>query len=248
MTGNNRFIRETEVSNGLFENAYFRLVGDRGLLMEYGDIIDPATNQKVRSINIAAKQDLPDGVIEIIPAYRSIMIVYDPSVTTPRILQDTFISLEKKLTDIEIPPPTTIEIPVCYGGKFGPDIQVVAKSNNILVSDVIRLHSKPDYIVYMIGFAPGFPYLGGLPETLHTPRLKTPRTNVPQGSVGIANKQTGIYPAESPGGWQLIGRTPLKLFDPTRSNPILYQAGDRIRFISISEDEYHRLLKKETTP
>ena len=235
------------MSNGLFENAHFRLVGDRGLLMEYGDVIDPVVNQKVRSISIVAKQDLPDGVIEIIPAYSSIMIIYDPSVTKPQKLQDAFISIEKRLADIEIPPSKTIEIPVCYGGKFGPDIQVVAENNNISVSDVIRLHSKPEYIIYMIGFAPGFPFLGELPETLHTPRLKTPRTNVPQGSVGIANKQTGIYPAESPGGWQLIGRTPLKLFDPARSNPILYQAGDRIRFISISEDEYQRLLKKETT-
>lgn len=235
------------MSNGLFENAHFRIVGDRGLLMEYGDVIDPVVNQKVRSISIVAKQDMPPGVIEIIPAYRSIMIIYDPSVTKPQKLQDAFISLEKRLTDIEIPPSKTIEIPVCYGGKFGPDIQVVAENNNISVSDVIRLHSKPEYIIYMIGFAPGFPFLGELPETLHTPRLKTPRTNVPQGSVGIANKQTGIYPAESPGGWQLIGRTPLKLFDPARSNPILYQAGDRIRFISISEDEYQRLLKKETT-
>lgn len=235
------------MSNGLFENAHFRLVGDRGLLMEYGDVIDPVVNQKVRSISIVAKQDMPPGVIEIIPAYRSIMIIYNPSVTKPQKLQDAFISLEKGLTDIDIPPPKTIEIPVCYGGKLGPDIQVVAESNNISVTDVIRLHSQPEYIIYMIGFAPGFPFLGGLPETLHTPRLKTPRTSVPQGSVGIANKQTGIYPAESPGGWQLIGRTPLKLFDPARSNPILYQAGDRIRFISISEDEYQRLLKKETT-
>ena len=235
------------MSNGLFENAHFRIVGDRGLLMEYGDVIDPVVNQKVRSISIVAKQDMPPGVIEIIPAYRSIMIIYDPSVTKPQKLQDAFISLEKRLTDIEIPPSKTIEIPVCYGGKFGPDIQVVAENNNISVSDVIRLHSKPEYIIYMIGFAPGFPFLGELPETLHTPRLKTPRTNVPQGSVGIANKQTGIYPAESPGGWQLIGRTPLKLFDQASSNPIIYQAGDRIRFISISEDEYQRLLKKETT-
>jgi KipI family sensor histidine kinase inhibitor len=215
--------------------------------MEYGDVIDPVVNQKVRSISIVAKQDMPPGVIEIIPAYRSIMIIYNPSVTKPQKLQDAFISLEKRLTGIDIPPSKTIEIPVCYGGKFGPDIHVVAENNNISVSDVIRLHSKPEYIIYMIGFAPGFPFLGGLPETLHTPRLKTPRTNVPQGSVGIANKQTGIYPAKSPGGWQLIGRTPLKLFDPARSNPILYQAGDRIRFISISEDEYQRLLKKETT-
>lgn len=232
----------------LLENAHFRAVGDRGLLVEYGNAIDPVVNQKVRSISVAAGKNMPPGVVEIVPAYRSIMIIYDPSVTTPKDLQDAFVSLEKKLRDIAIPVPRTVTIPVCYGGEFGPDIQVVAESHALSLQDVIRLHSQPEYIIYIIGFSPGFPFLGGLPKELHTPRLKTPRTAVPQGSVAIANEQTGIYSVESPGGWQLIGRTPLKLFDPERQHPIPYHPGDLIRFVSISHDKYFQLLEKESTP
>lgn len=235
------------MSNVLYETARILVVGDRGLLVEYGDTIDPAVNKKVISMAIGLEHDAPAGVIEIIPSYRSLLIVYDPSATTASVLQDSLISLEKRLPEIEIPPPRTVEIPVCYGGEFGPDIQFVADSNNLTADEVIRLHSEPEYQIFMIGFSPGFPYLGGLPEELHTPRLKTPRTHVPAGSVGIANGQTGIYPVTSPGGWQLIGRTPLKLFDPEHSNPFLYQAGDRIRFKPITQEEYHRLAEKGIT-
>jgi KipI family sensor histidine kinase inhibitor len=145
------------------------------------------------------------------------------------------------LADIEIPSAETIEIPVCYGGDFGPDIEFVAQTHDLTVEEVIRIHSEPEYPIYMIGFTPGFPFLGGLPEKLHTPRLETPRTVVPAGSVGIANAQTGIYPIDSPGGWQLIGKTPLKLFDLQRSNPILLKAGDALKFKPITIYEYHRL-------
>lgn len=234
--------------SALLENAHFRTVGDRGLLVEYGNAIDPVVNQKVRSISVAAEKNMPPGVVEIVPAYRSMMILYDPSVTTPKDLQDAFISLEKKLHDIVIPVPRTVTIPVCYGEEFGPDIQVVAESHALSIPDVIRLHSQPEYIIYIIGFSPGFPFLGGLPKELHTPRLKTPRTAVPQGSVAIANEQTGIYSVESPGGWQLIGRTPLKLFDPARPHPIPYRPGDLIRFVPISHDKYFQLLEKESMP
>jgi KipI family sensor histidine kinase inhibitor len=233
------------MESGLFERAHFRIAGDRGLLVEYGDSIDPAVNQKVRSMAIVAKSDMPDGVIEIIPTYRSILMFYDPSVTNPSALKETLTTLEKSLSGIEIPSPKLIEIPVCYGGDFGPDIEYVAGSHNLTVEDVVLLHSEPEYLIYMVGFTPGFPFLGGLHEVLHTPRLETPRTRVPEGSVGIANEQTGIYPVASPGGWQLIGRTPIKLFAPERDNPILYQAGDRIKFKPISSFDYHRILQEE---
>ncbi len=232
------------MSNGLYETSRIHIVGDRGLLVEYGDRIDPVVNKKVISMAIGLEHDAPAGVIEIIPSYLSLLIIYDPFVTTASVLQKSLISLEKRLPEIEIPPPQTVEIPVCYGGEFGPDIQFVAESNSLTVDAVVRLHSKPEYQIFMIGFSPGFPYLGGLPKELHTPRLKTPRTQVLVGSVGIANEQTGIYPVTSPGGWQLIGRTPLKLFDPERSNPFLYKAGDRIRFTPISPEEYGRLAGK----
>ncbi len=232
------------MSSGLYETSKIRVVGDRGLLVEYGNKIDPVVNKKVISIAIGLEHDAPAGVIEIIPSYRSLLIVYDPSVTNTSVLQESLNSLEKRLQEIEIPPPQTVEIPVCYGGEFGPDIQFVAESNGLTVDAVIRLHSEPEYQIFMIGFSPGFSYLGGLPKELHTPRKKTPRTQVLAGSVGIANEQTGIYPVTSPGGWQLIGLTPFKLFDPERSNPFLYQVGDRIKFRPISPEEYRRLAEK----
>ena len=233
------------MQSSVFEKANFRIAGDCGLLVEYGDAIDPDVNQKVRSMAIVVQNHMPDGVIEIIPTYRSILIYYDPSLTTPSRLKKTLTDLESGLAEIKIPPPKVVEIPVCYGGEYGPDIDHVAQSHNLTPQEVIHLHSEPEYLIYMVGFTPGFPFLGGLPEVLHTPRLKTPRTLVPKGSVGIANGQTGVYPIASPGGWQLIGQTPIALFSPERSNPILYQAGDHIRFKPISASDYQRLSDME---
>ena len=233
------------MESSVFEKANFRITGDCGLLVEYGQAIDPAVNQKVRSMAIVMQNDMPDGVIEIIPTYRSILIYYDPLITNPSNLEKTLTALESNLSAIEIPPPKVVEIPVCYGDEFGPDIERVAHSHNLTLQEVIDLHSGTEYLIYMVGFTPGFPFLGGLPEVLHTPRLKTPRTLVPKGSVGIANGQTGIYPIASPGGWQLIGKTPKRLFAPERSNPFLYQAGDCIRFKPISPGDYQRLSDME---
>jgi KipI family sensor histidine kinase inhibitor len=232
-------------TDALFEEARFRIAGDRGLLAEYGDTIDPGVNDKVRSMAMVLNANLPEGVREITPTYRSLLINYDPAVTTPRVLKASLKSMEAQLGEIEIPPPAVVEIPVCYGGEHGPDLEFVAASHELTVEEVIELHTQPDYRIYMVGFTPGFPFLGGLSEKLHTPRLETPRTRVPQGSVGIANAQTGIYPIASPGGWQLIGRTPLRLFAPERPNPFLYQAGDYLRFTPISEQDYQRLLDEE---
>ena len=227
----------------LYEKPFFRTAGDRGLLMEYGDAIDPEINRKVRAMATAMARETPTGVFEFIPTYRSIIIVYDPSQTDAAKLKQALLALEERLPNIEIPPPETVEIPVCYGGDLGPDIGFVAKTHNLSVEDVIRIHSEPDYQIYMIGFTPGFPFLGGLPEVLHTPRLETPRSRVPAGSVGIANAQTGIYPIESPGGWQLIGRTPVKLFNPGKANPFLLRAGDKLKFKPISPEEFEDLVK-----
>ena len=230
----------------MFKKAQYRVAGDRGLLAEYGDTIDPEVNHKVRSMALVLEQDAPAGVVEVIPTYRSLLVVYDPALTDPEKLRNALLNLEKHLAQIKIPAPHTVEIPVCYGGDFGPDIQFVADCHNLSVEEVVRIHCQPQYPIYMVGFTPGFPFLGGLPETLHTPRLKTPRKLVPEGSVGIANNQTGIYPVASPGGWQLIGRTPLRLFVPERTNPFLFKAGDRIRFKPISAGDYHRLSDKES--
>jgi len=212
------------------------------LLVEYGDEIDPDINNKVRSMSIVMQKEGLTGVLEVIPTYRSLLIIYEPDITNPVRLEKDILALEERLSAIKIPPPDRVEIPVCYGGEYGPDIQFVAEHNSITVDDVVRIHSGSEYQIYMIGFTPGFPFLGGLPKELHTPRLETPRSFVPERSVGIANNQTGIYPVASPGGWQLIGRTPIKLFDPERSKPFLYKAGDKIKFNPISADDYHRLI------
>jgi KipI family sensor histidine kinase inhibitor len=230
---------------GLFQKARFHSAGDRGLLVEYGDGIDPVINNKVRSMAIVIEQDIPAGVLEIIPTYRSLLIVYDPVDTSPDRLKETLGALEEDLKDIQIPPPERVEIPVCYGGEFGPDIEFVAENHQLSVDEVIQYHTEPEYLIYMVGFTPGFPFLGGLPDILHTPRLETPRTFVPRGSVGIANAQTGIYPVASPGGWQLIGRTPVTLFAPHHKDPFLYKAGDMIKFKPISRDEFDQLVEKD---
>ena len=226
-----------------YEKPIFRIAGDRGLLVEYGNGIDPELNRKVRAIALATEQASPEGLLEVIPTYRSIILIYDPGVTSPHHLEAVLLSLEERLTEIDIPLPKTVQIPVCYGGELGPDIGFVARHNNLTAANVIRIHSAPHYQIYMVGFTPGFPYLGGLPEALHTPRLETPRTVVPAGSVGIANAQTGVYSIDSPGGWRLIGRTPLRLFDPKRANPFLFKAGDLLKFEPISMDEYHDIDK-----
>ncbi len=183
------------MSGGLFEKASFRIAGDRGLLVEYGDSIDPAVNTKVRSMAIVIGQDSPEGVIETIPTYRSLLLVYDPAITNPAKLKKELKTLEAGLAEITIPPPDTVDIPVCYGGDFGPDIEYVAEVHDLTVKEIIQLHCEPEYLIYMVGFTPGFPFLGGLSEKLYTPRLETPRILVPEGSVGIANNQTGITPS-----------------------------------------------------
>lgn len=223
----------------------FRIAGDRGLLVEFGQGIDPDVNARVRTVAGALKKNPLKGVIEIIPTYRSLLLIYDPFITLPEKLVNAIEAVEKNLEKTEPESCKVVKIPVCYGKEFGPDIKNVANSAGLGMEDVVRLHSEPEYLIYMIGFTPGFPFLGGLNEKLFTPRLKTPRMAVPKGSVGIANNQTGMYPIASPGGWQIIGRTPLRLFAPRRKNPFLYTAGDKIKFIPICEKEYTRLEKEE---
>ena len=233
------------MENGLYRQPRFRNAGDRGLLVEYGDRISPAINRRVRATALLLDRHPLAGVVEVIPTYRSLLLVYDPAMIAPRALKDAIIKLGSRLDTIEIPPPRVVEIPVCYGGDYGPDIHRVAAAHNLNETEVVRIHSQPDYLIYMIGFTPGFPFLGGLPEPLHTPRHETPRTHVPAGSVGIANDQTGIYPVSSPGGWQIIGRTPLTLFSPRRDNPFLFETGDSIRFVPISQGQFNHYGDQE---
>jgi inhibitor of KinA len=229
----------------LYEQARIRLSGDRALLVEYGDGIDPVVNEKVRAMTALLKKNLPAGVEAVVPAYRSLSILYDPLATTPARLAEILHALEADFRAAHIAEPKVVPIPVCYGGEFGPDIGVVTEHTSLDEDEIVAIHASVDYPIYMIGFTPGFCYLGGLDRRLQTPRRKTPRTNLPAGSVGVAESQTGMYPVESPGGWQIIGQTPLRLFAPARENPFLYEAGDRIRFVPVTETEFRRLREKE---
>lgn len=229
---------------GAYDTTRFRIAGDRGLLVEYGDAIDPDVNTKVRVMARAIEQEQLNGLLELVPTYRSLMILYDLAVTDPTRLTGAVRALEGRLSDIEIPAPDRVEIPVCYGGEFGPDMTHVGRRHGLTERQVIDRHAGTVYRVYLIGFTPGFPYMGILPHELRVPRLETPRTMVPAGSVGIANEQTGIYPVDSPGGWNIIGRTPFRLFDPMRQVPFLLKAGDLVRFVPIGRDEYDRMAEE----
>lgn len=229
----------------LYERARFRLSGDCALLAEYGDGIDLAINDKVRALTALLKRDLPAGVEAVVPAYRSLSLLYDPLTTDPPRLIELLRRLEADYSPSRAGEAKIVAIPVCYGGDFGPDLGVVAAHAGLSEQEVVALHSAVDYPIYMIGFTPGFCYLGGLDSRLRTPRRTTPRTTLPAGAVGIAESQTGMYPVESPGGWQIIGRTPLRLFAPERERPFLYAAGDRIRFVPIDEAEFGALQDQE---
>lgn len=194
------------------------------------------------------------GVIELAPAYTTVALFYDPirAIEAGAPVEDIFSWFEQRIGDAisnaknasaHSIPFTTVEIPVCYASEFAFDLDDVARRTDLEPNEVIALHSSTEYRVHCVGFTPGFPFLGGLPPKLATPRRETPRTEIPAGSVGIGGKQTGIYPVKSPGGWNIIGRTPLRLFDPQRNPPVLVRAGDGVRFRPISREEFDQLAK-----
>jgi len=221
----------------LYSNPQYRIMGDRALLVELGDEIDVKVNNKVGELFVAIKADPLEGVVETIPSYRSVLLIFDPFKTTLSLLQDRVHHLCNTLDPSQLPESRRVEIPVVYGSEYGPDLEWVAGYHGITPDEVIRLHTTHTYHVYMIGFMPGFPYLGELPEALITPRRETPRTVVPRGSVALAQGQTGIYSTQSPGGWQIIGRTPFTLFDPGKWPPALLEMGNRVKFFAIDEEE-----------
>lgn len=202
---------------------------DSSVLVQLGDSIDPATNRRVHSLAARLAQNWLDGVIETVPGYASLVVHYDPLARTHAEITEWLAAHLNVEGQASSRPPRRVEVPVIYDG---PDLPFVAQYCGLSVDEVIRLHSQSDYTVFMMGFMPGFPYLGKLPEALHVPRLETPRTHVPAGSVAIAGGQTGIYPQDSPGGWRLIGRTDLKLYDPQREPPFLFAPGDIVRFVA----------------
>ena len=222
----------------------YLVAGDSAVCVEFGNEISPEINKKIRAFKIAVeKSDIP-GIVETVPTYRSLLVHYHPEVIGFQALTEKFDKLMGSLSSIPIPPPTVIEIPVLYGGEMGPDIENVAEHNHKTVEEVIKIHTSEEYLIYMIGFIAGFPYLGGMSKEIATPRLKSPRVKIEGGSVGIAGEQTGIYPVASPGGWQLIGRTPLKLYEADREKPVLLEAGQYIKFAAVTEEEYKKIEKE----
>jgi inhibitor of KinA len=219
-------------------------------LVELGDRIDWALNTRTRNLaRRLEEQNLP-GVMEIVPAYSSFLVLFESATLNLERLQSEIDALARDTgepgQEASEATARSVEIPVCYGGAFGPDLESVAEHSGLTPEEVVAIHSGGTYPVYMLGFAPGFPYLGGMDERIATPRLETPRAHVPAGSVGIAGAQTGIYPLASPGGWRIIGRTPLTLFDARAEDPVpYYRPGDRLRFIAVSEKEFNQLLKDQ---
>jgi len=227
---------------GLYPKSTSYLMGDRGLLLEFGDGISREINEKVRRMALAMRAEAIEGIVETVPTYRSLLIIYNPVILSVEGLRNKLIRIEGGLQLTPLPEPKLTRVPVVYGGVYGPDLEEVARYHQISPEKVIQLHCSNPYLIYMIGFMPGYPYLGELPQSLATPRLKTPRLLVPKGSVAIAQRQTGIYPMESPGGWQILGRTPVELFDPGKDPPALLQMGDFVQFYSIDEKEYKEWL------
>jgi inhibitor of KinA len=224
----------------------FAPLGDHAVLVTLGGSIDEATHQRVRAASARIDERAVPGVIDQVPAFASIAVHYDPARIagpTDRTPYDRLVALlGSALADLHpdaLPAPRVVDVPVAYGGELGPDLEDVARQHEMAPDDVIRIHAAGDYLVYMVGFMPGFAYLGGLSERIATPRRKTPRMAVPAGTVGIGGRQTGVYPLESPGGWNLIGRTPTRMFDIERDEPTLLAVGDRVRFRPISTAEFH---------
>lgn len=214
--------------------------GDSAVTVEFGNRIDDQLNGAVHAFASAVEALGHPAIREVVPTYRSATVHYLPHLLEYAAL----VQLLRPLTETQGgagPFGAPVEIPVLYGGPWGPDLEEVAAHCGMTPEQVIAAHSAPCYRIYMLGFTPGFPYLGGMDPRLATPRRKEPRIRIPAGSVGIAGSQTGVYPIESPGGWQLIGRTPLRLFDLGSDPPVLLQAGRSIRFVPIDEPTYHRL-------
>ena len=205
---------------------------DRSLLVVFGNEISLEAHRHVLWL-VRAFEKLPAGILNVHPAYASVLIDFDPRLRS----HDAVEALVREASPQEAAArdTRTIEIPVCYGGAFGPDLEDVARHTGLTAARVVELHAAAPYLVYFLGFSPGFPYLGGLPPELATPRLSAPRKVVPAGSVAIGGSQTGVYTVDSPGGWRIIGRTALRLFDPAATPPALLRIGDTVRFVPTPE-------------
>ncbi|VBB09801.1 allophanate hydrolase subunit 1 [Lucifera butyrica] len=232
--------------NGTLKDVKMLMAGECGLVVEFGAVISPAVNGIVQQLNRLLAARPIEGILEIVPTYRAVTLYFDPL----QVSRTELIRLVRQRLDEVRPqagegiPARIIHVPVYYGGVLGPDLDFVARYTGLAAREVVALHTSRPYLVYMLGFTPGFPYLGGLPAELVVPRQEKPRAKVPAGSVGIGGSQTGLYPVESPGEWWLIGRTPLKVFDPDRVQPFLVAAGDYLHFEDIPVEEYFAIRRQ----
>jgi inhibitor of KinA len=215
-------------------------LGDSAVVVALGPGLDEAALWRVRALAEEIERNRPEGVTDVVPAFGSVTVFYDAAHCGgyTKLCAEIEARAGRSETAVVSQRAKVLEIPVCYGGDWGVDLGEVAMRTGVSVEQVVALHTGVEYLVHAIGFAPGFAYLGGLPVALHTPRRATPRTTVPAGTVGIGGAQTGVYPLATPGGWNLIGRTPLKLFEAGRAEPALLKAGDKVKFRAISAEEF----------
>lgn len=227
--------------------AYPRIlpIGDRALSVEFGNEIDEHINAKLMGFIKLFEDEKIDGIEEFVPSFRAVLIHYNPKILSyARMVRLVEAILEKNVHEA-VHKKRIVQIPVCYEGEYAPDIDFVAEHAGISVDKVVQIHTSKAYLIYMLGFQPGFPYLGGLDERIHTPRLASPRVKINAGSVGIGGTQTGLYPMESPGGWQIIGTTPVRCYNPDKEKAIPYLAGDYIQFVPISQDEFKTIQEQD---
>jgi len=236
----------------------FHPLGDAAIVIQAGTDISEDIHERVKQLFSCIEQHPFDGYVEAVQAFTNVTVFYEPyKVYQSAQLKQRAISpyewvkdyienlLEDNWQEANQAKRRIVDIPVCYGGELGPDLEEVARINGLTPEEVVRIHTSGTYLVYMIGFAPGFPFLGGLSEKIAAPRRETPRMSIPKGSVGIAGKQTGVYPISTPGGWQLIGQTPLSLFRPNAERPSLLKAGDEVRFVQLSEKEFFSMKEED---
>ena len=239
----------------MLQNTPYQIyaIGDQGITLDYGSEMNELLNKKIFQLYTLLKKWQPEAILDIIPAYHSISLIYDlikvkkiaGTITAYQFLEMKLRETEAQLIgDITVLMNRTIEIPVCYDVSLAPDLDELAKMHHLSHEEIIEIHIQQTYRVYMIGFMPGFAYMGTVDDRIASPRKSNPRLQVPAGSVGIAGTQTGIYPFISPGGWQIIGQTPLVLFDANKENPTLLEPGDHVRFHKISLEEFHHLKNK----
>ena len=227
------------------EKEMYRIMpaGDRRLVVEFGNVIDIQTNDRVQQLKKCLREAQIPGVLELQPTFRSLMIYYDPRKISYGDLEKRVRTFDSAATSEGHARKRILKIPCCYGARFGPDLGEMEKYTGLDRDEIIAIHSSVDYRIYMMGFLPGFVYLGGLDPRIEMPRLSSPRIKIPAGAVGIGGNQTGVYPVASPGGWRMIGGTPVEFYDAGREKPILCQAGEYIRFVSISLDDYYDIRR-----